>query len=42
MIDHVSYPGSKAPVVTAVLEDVSDGHGAMAESVDEESFQVPL
>lgn len=42
MVDHISYPCSKAPVVTAVFEDVSDRHGAMAKSVDKESFQVPL
>lgn len=42
VVDVISHPRSKAPVVGAVFEDVSQRHGSVRESVHEESLQQAL
>jgi hypothetical protein len=42
VVDEVGHGGAHAPVVAGVLEDVEEGHGGMAEAMDEQGLELSL
>jgi hypothetical protein len=42
VVDEISNSCTHSPVVTRVLEDVEEGHGSMAETMNEQSFEFTL
>jgi len=40
VVDQVGDPSGEPPIITAILEEVAHGHGAVREAVDEKGFQI--
>jgi len=42
MIDQISDPRRETPVITAILKQITNGHGAVGKPMDKERLQIPF